>query len=155
MCLATSGCVPYGAPDAGAADSGPATRPATKATCKDVDWVPPDGIPLQQTSRELVDFSPTLLGVQTTWSGDGFTAQTIAGGYVDDLTEPYDDLHLVRTIPRPGGADVDVLEGGLLQSPVLFAVWQDTQQDVPCDVRALVVTGADAPTQDALLRGLR
>jgi len=109
-----------------------------------------------QTSRELVGFSPTLLGVQSTWAGDGFTAETVAGGYVDDLTEAYDDLHVVATLPLHRDVEAEVLRGRLLDDQVLVAVWRDPDEDVPCDVHALLVTGADVQLhEEELLQGLR
>ncbi|TFV74840.1 hypothetical protein E4P39_11250 [Blastococcus sp. CT_GayMR19] len=108
-----------------------------------------------QTSRELVGFSPTVLGVESTWAGDGFTAVTVAGGYVDDLTETYDDLHVTSSRVLDNGAEAEILQGQLLDEPVLVVVWRDPGVDVPCDVHALVVTGADAALEEELLRGLQ
>jgi hypothetical protein len=149
--LSTAGCGLGIRPAAPA--EGVATRPAEKETCPDVAWSPPlpDVVP---TERELVGFSPTLLGVHTTWAGDGFTAETVAGGYVDDLTEAYDDLHLTSTLSLADGIEAEVLRGRLLENPVLVVVWRDPALDVPCDVHALLVTGADADLEEALLRGL-
>jgi hypothetical protein len=154
--LATSGC--GGSPAAGAdpGGAGSSPRPATKETCRDVAWSPPPSLHVVQTSRELVPFSPTLLGVQTTWTGNGLTAETVAGGYVDDLTEAYDDLHVVATLPLDRDVEAEVLHGRLLGDQVLVAVWRDPTQDVPCDVHALLVTGADVHLhEEELLQGLR
>jgi hypothetical protein len=154
--LATSGC--GGSPVAGADPAGPGSslRPAAKETCRDVAWSPPPSLHVVQTSRELVGFSPTLLGVQTTWAGNGFTAETVAGGYVDDLTEAYDDLHVVGTLPLDRGVEAEVLHGRLLDDQVLVAVWRDPTEDVPCDVHALLVRGADVHVhEEELLEGLR
>jgi hypothetical protein len=129
-----------------------ATRLAEKETCPDVAWSP--ALDVVPTERELVGFSPTLLGVHTTWAGDGFTAETVAGGYVDDLTEAYDDLHVTRTLTLEDGVQAEVLRGRLLDNPVLAVVWRDPTVEVPCDVHALLVTGADADLEEALLRGL-
>jgi hypothetical protein len=130
------------------------TRPAAKQTCPDVDWQPTTPN-IEQTSRELIGFGPTLLGVHTTWAGDGFTAETMAGGYVDDLTEPYDNLAVTGTLIVASGAEAEVMHGTLQGAPVLVVVWREPNQARPCDVRALVVQGADVATEGELLAGLR
>lgn len=143
--------------DVGAATTGvgAATRPAAKETCSDVAWDPPPGRGIVRTSRELVGFSPTVLGVTTTWAGEGLTAETVAGGYVDDLTETYDDLHLTRSLTLASGAEAEVLHGRLLAASVIAVVWREPYEDVPCDVHALVLTGANIfPLEEELLRGL-
>jgi hypothetical protein len=111
-------------------------------------------VPLEHTSRELVPFSPTLLGVQSTWDGDGFTVETVAGGYVDDLTEEYDNLQLSSTIPLRNDLGAEVLHGTLQGSPVLVVLWRDETQPVPCDVQVLIVQGADVATEELLIGGL-
>jgi hypothetical protein len=110
---------------------------------------------MEQVSRELVGFGPTLLGVETTWAGDGVRVETVAGGYVDDLTEAYDDLRPAGVVALPGGAEAEILRGSLLGDPVVVAVWRDPALEVPCDVRALVITGAERRVATALLDGLR
>ena len=104
------------------------TRPATKATCPDVLWDPPPSLRLQQTSRELVGWSPVLLGVDTTWSGDGFTVETVSGGYEDELTEPYDDLRPIGTRSLEGDPEAQVMHGSFQASPVLLVIWRDSSQ---------------------------
>jgi hypothetical protein len=153
---ALAGC--SAAPPIRAADSPRAaasTRPAGKATCADVQWDPPPSLRLEQTSRELVPWSPVLLGVDTTWRAGGFTVETVSGGYMDELTEPYDDLRPTGTRSLEGGLDAQVLHGSFQASPVLLVLWRDPSQPVPCDVHAFLVQGADAPTEGLLLRGLR
>jgi len=157
--VSAAGCAAGGAQATphGAAAS---TRPAAKETCDDVVWEPPPELHVTRTSRELVGFSPTLLGVYTTWAGDGFTAETVAGGYVDDLTEAYDDLHVTGSLTLGPGVEAEVLHGQLLEAPVLAVIWRDPADEVPCDVHALVITGAASTPlegtalEDALLRGL-
>jgi hypothetical protein len=131
------------------------TRPATKATCPDVLWDPPSSLQLEQTSRELVPWSPTLVGVDTTWRGDGFTVETVSGGYMDELTEPYDDLQQTGTRTLQGDPEAAVLRGSFQASPVLLVLWRDSSQKVPCDVHAFLIQGADAADEDLLLQGLR
>jgi hypothetical protein len=96
-----------------------------------------------------------LLGVYSTWTGEGLTAETIAGGYVGDLLEAYDDLNVTGSHTIAPGVEAEVMRGQLVDVPILVVVWQDPVLDVPCDVRALVVTGADVALEDDLLRGLR
>jgi len=108
-----------------------------------------------RSRRELVGVGPTLLGVQSTWTGNDVTVETVAGGYVDDLTESYDDLRTVGTRDLSGGSTAEVLAGQLLGESVLVVAWRDASQEVPCDVHALVITGADVAVQTELLRGLR
>ena len=151
--LSVVGCAASAGTQAGV--STPSTRPAQKTTCEDVALAPPPSLGVVRTSRELVAFSPTLLGVESTWAGDGFTAETVAGGYVDDLTEAYDDLRPTGTMTVEGGAEAEILRGRLLGDSVVVAVWRDPAFDVPCDVRALVITGAERPTEEELLDGLR
>jgi hypothetical protein len=152
--LCAAGCTPavgQTAPPTVAAS----TRPAAKETCPDVVWEPPSELHITRTGRDLVGFGPTLLGVDTTWTGDGFTAETVAGGYVDDLTEAYDDLHVTGSVPIRDGVEAEVLSGRLLEAPVLVVVWRDPALDVPCDVHALLVTGADEAVEEELLQALR
>jgi hypothetical protein len=151
--LSAAGCT-AGLGPAGTEGAGPPTRPVTKVTCPDITWEPAPELRVVRSSRELVGFSPTLLGVHTTWTGEGFTAETVAGGYVDDLLEAYDDLKVTGSHAIAPGVEAEVMRGQLVDDPVLAVVWRDDRQDVPCDVHALLVTGADADLEDQLLRGL-
>jgi hypothetical protein len=132
-----------------------ATRPATKSTCPDIAWQPPPSLALEQSARELVPFGPTLLGVEATWTGVGFTVQTVAGGYVDDLTEAYDNLRTTGTIPLRADPAAEIMHGTLRGSPVALVLWRDTSQPVPCDVHVFLVQGADPATEALLITGLR
>jgi hypothetical protein len=154
--VALTGCSATPAP--GAADSPRAaasTRPATKTTCPDVLWDPPPSLSLERTSRELVPWGPTLLGVDTTWRGDGFTVETASGGYMDELTEPYDDLQQTGTRSLQGDPEAEIMHGSFQGSPVLLVLWRDSSQAVPCDVHAFLVEGAEPAEEDLLLQGLR
>jgi len=135
-------------------ESSAATRPAWKITCSDVEWDPDPSVRLTRTSRQLVGFSPTLLGVETTWAGDGFTAETVAGGYIDDLTEPYDDLQPTGSLTLTDGVKADVMHGKFQGVRVVVVIWRDPSEGVPCDMHALLVEGADPATEETLLRGL-
>jgi hypothetical protein len=154
LALVVSGCGGGAADDRTGARAAPSTRPAMKQTCPDVAWAPPASVPLEHASRELVPFAPTLLGVQSTWRGNGFTVETVSGGYVDDLTEPYDNLQPTGTLSLHGDSHAEVMHGSLQGSPVLLVLWRDRTQAVPCDVHAFLVQGADLPTEELLLKGL-
>ena len=154
LALVVSGCSGSSAAAPAGASAAASTRPAMKQTCPDVAWVPPSSVPLEHASRELVPFAPTLLGVRSTWRGNGFTVETVSGGYVDDLTEPYDNLQPTGTLSLHGDPHAEVLHGSLQGSPVLFVLWRDHTQAVPCDVHAFLVQGADLPTEGVLLTGL-
>jgi hypothetical protein len=148
-----------GGPATGTADQ-PArahasTRPATKETCPDVSWSPPPSVPLVATGRELVPFSPRLLGVHTTWAGGGLTVETTAGGYVDDLTEPYDDLSSGDSLSLPHGVEAEVLRGRFQEAPLLFVLWREPSVQPPCDVHVLLVKGADPTVEAELLARLQ
>jgi hypothetical protein len=150
--LWTAGC---GLPTTGAAEATASTRPAAKETCPDVVWNPPPSVPLVPSSRELVPFSPTLLGVSTTWAGDGFEVETTSGGYVDELTEAYDDLHVTASLSVAPDVEAEVLRGTFHDVPMLLVVWRDPAAEPPCDVRIFMITGADPATEAELLSGLQ
>jgi hypothetical protein len=152
LLLLLTGC---GGAAAGGEQAAPSTRPAVKETCPDVAWTPPPTVPLEQTHRELVPFSPTLLGVQTQWAGSGLTVETSAGGYVDDLTEPYDDLSPAGAMTIGDGVEAEVLRGHAEDAPLLFVLWREPSVEPPCDVHVLLVTGADPSVERELLGRLR
>jgi hypothetical protein len=92
--------------------------------------------------------------VDTHWAGDGFTAETVAGGYVDDLLEPYDDLDDAGQLVLAHGEDAQLLQGELSGVSVLVAIWSDPTLAVPCNTRAVVIR-TDAPVTAAeWLQGL-
>lgn len=153
--LSATGCGNEASSIADAASPAASTRPATKDTCPDVVWEPAPSLGVVPTSRELVGFSPTLLGVHTSWAGHGFTAETVAGGYADDLTEPYDDLRVTGHRTLEGGVQAEVSRGEFLDDPVLIVIWRDANQDAPCDLHALLVRAVDAATEEQALAGLR
>jgi hypothetical protein len=162
LTLCTTGCLnlanaaPKPSAPAAGTSSQPAavTRPAWKTTCPDVTWTPPASLDLAKSSRELVGYGPTLLGIDTTWtSPQGFTVEAVAGGYMDDITEPYDDLAQTGTLQLPK-AQADVLRGSLQDTRVMVVLWRDTTIQAPCDVQALLVIGADPATEDLVLHGL-
>ena len=150
--LFLAGC---GGSAAGADSAAPTTRPAAKETCPDVRWTPPPSLGIEQTHRELVPFTPTLLGVHAVWAGDGVTVETSAGGYVDDLTEPYDDLSPAGSMTLAHGVEAEVLRGHAQEAPLLVLLWREPGVEPPCDVHAVLMTGADNTVQTQLLAGLR
>ena len=152
--LVTAGCAGAGAGSSAPAGTAASTRPAAKNTCRDVSWNPPPALQVRQTHRELVGFGPTLLGVDTTWAGGGFQAETVAGGYVDDLTEPYDDLEVTGSLTTADGTEAEVSHGSLRGVPVVLVIWRDASEKPPCDVHALLVQGADPTTEHRLLDAL-
>jgi hypothetical protein len=153
--LLSAGCAAgAGSGDGEGEGAGPSPRPATKVTCPDVAWEPAPELQVVRSSRELVGFSSTLLGVHSTWTGAGFTAETVAGGYADDLLEAYDDLKITGSHTVAPGVEAEVMRGQFVEDPVLAVVWRDPGEGAPCDVRALLVTGAGADLEDELLRGL-
>jgi hypothetical protein len=139
----------------GTEPAGPSTRPAAKETCPDVACSPPPSVSLTETHRELVPFSPTLLGVHTSWAGDGLTVEALAGGYVDELTEPYDDLGPAGAMSLAHGVEAEVLRGRAQAAvPVLFVLWREPSVEPPCDVHVLLITGADPSVEGELLARL-
>jgi len=104
--------------------------------------------------RELVPFRPTLLGVHTTWAGDGVTVETSAGGYVDDLTEPCDNLGSGGSTTLAHGVEAEVLRGHAQEAPLLVLLWRDPSVEAPCDVHAVLITGADPAVEKELLARL-
>jgi hypothetical protein len=162
LALGTTGCVDLASaastPSSPTRSTGSATaevtRPAWKTTCPDVTWTPPPSLGLVQSRRDLVGYSPTLLGIDTEWTNDqGVSVESVAGGYMDDITEPYDDLAQTGTIPLPN-AQADVLHGTLQDTRVMVVIWRDTTIQAPCDVQALLVLGADPDTENLVLHGL-
>lgn len=125
--------------DGQAAPAGPATpRSGLKTTCPEATVTPPPGLVL--ADRELVPFSRTLLGVHTTYeAAGGGRLEVLSGGYVDDLTEDYDDLRVVATRPVDGQSTA-VLQGSLLATTARLVVWRRPGTAAPCDVHAVVAT---------------
>lgn len=147
-CLADAGCAL--GPTPATTTAGP-VRDGRKDTCPDARLTGlPAGFAL--TDRELVPFSRTTLGVHATYraaSGPG-QVETLSGGYVDDLTENYDDLHPVSTT-MIAGTSTDVLEGTQLGSAVRLVVWRQPGTPPPCDVHAVIGTGTGAAQFEAAL----
>lgn len=134
------------------------TRPAAKLTCPDVVWSPPAALHIVPTERRLVPFNATVLGIDTSFTGaHGITAEAVSGGYVDDLTEPYDDLTVTGHIALHGSQDssAEVMHGSLQGIPVDVVMWRESTVSKPCDVHGLFIKGADAATARLLMGALR
>jgi hypothetical protein len=131
-----------------------------KRTCPQaVVTRPPLG--MHVSDRELVPFSATQLGVHTEISeaSPRSTArlrriEVISGGYLDDLTEDYDDLQIVGK-RQVGKKRATVMTGRFLRNLVKVAVWREDQATTPCDVHAVVGTNIPAKNFDAVLASVR
>jgi hypothetical protein len=137
-------------------------RPAAKSTCPQaIVTQPPPGMEL--SDRELVPFSSTKLGVNTVFSDITETAgppsrsrtiEVVSGGYVDDLTESYDDLRPIRTI-SVAGQPVSLLAGSLLTSTVKVVIWRQPGVAPPCDVHAVLATNLSNEQFMAAVKSVR
>jgi hypothetical protein len=137
-------------------------RPAAKIMCPQaIVTQPPSGMEL--SDRELVPFSSTQLGLNTVFSDTTEAAQppsrsrmieVVSGGYVDELTESYDDLRLVRTV-SVAGQPVSLLAGSLLTSTVKVVIWRQPGVAPPCDVHAVLATNLSKRQFMAVLRSVR
>jgi hypothetical protein len=130
-----------------AVDQSLSKRPAAKSTCPQaVVTQPPAG--MEVSERELVPFSSTQLGMNTVISDTAAAAEpsaryrtieVVSGGYVDELTESYDNLRPVETISVTGQR-VSLLAGSLLHSTVQIVIWRQPGVVPPCDVHAVLAT---------------
>ena len=125
-------------------------RPAAKDTCAEavLDTARP------ALDRRLVNFSPTLLGVETLYGNDVARVRVVSGGYLDDVLEAYDDLVPVGTAVIRD-TEAELLATDLLGVPVRVAVWRESGETPPCDAHALIATGltdSQFATEIALLR---
>ena len=123
------------------------SRPAAKSTCPQaVVTQPPAG--MEVSERELLPFSSTQLGVSTVLSDTADAAEpssrsrtieVVSGGFVDELTESYDNLRPVETISVTG-QPVSLLAGSLLNTTVKLVIWRQPEVAPPCDVHAVLAT---------------
>ena len=138
------------------------SRPAAKSTCPQaVVTQPPSGMHVSE--RELVPFSATQLGVNTVISDrterakppSGFRMiEVVSGGYVDELTESYDDLRQVGTVSVTG-QPVSLLAGSLLTSTVKLVIWREPGIAPPCDVHAVLATNLSKQQFKAVVKSVR
>jgi hypothetical protein len=137
-------------------------RPATKSTCPQaIVTRPPVGMGVSE--RKLVPFSSTQLGVNTVISDATEAArassrsrmiEVVSGGYVDELTESYDNLRLAGTVSVTG-QPVDLLAGSFLTSTVKVAIWRQPGVAPPCDVHAVLATNLSKQQFKAILTSVR
>ena len=138
------------------------TRAATKSTCPQaVVTRPPVGMNVSE--RKLVPFSSTQLGVNTVISDAPEAAnassrsrmiEVVSGGYVDELTESYDNLRPAGRVSVTG-QPVSLLAGSLLTSTVNVAIWRQPAVVPPCDVHAVLATNLSKQQFEAVLKSVR
>jgi hypothetical protein len=159
LSLSLGGCArPDGADGGSAIPAGPSrTRAASKVTCPALQWHPPAALHMAETRRDLIPLNAEVLGTKTTFSGlRGVSAQTVSGGMGNDLRDTYGDLEVVgHQDVADGQVTAQVLRGSFHGVPVHLVTWRDTRADPPCDVRTLLITGADPKSARALIAGLR
>ena len=159
-CFAGCSNVSLPASDSQDPDPTPTSPVWEKKTCPQaVVLRPPAG--MHVSDRELVPFSATQLGVHTEISeaSPRSTArprqiEVISGGYLDDLTEDYDDLQIVGK-RQVGKQRATVLTGRFLRNLVKVALWREDGATTPCDVHAVVGINIPANDFDAVLASVR
>lgn len=134
----------------------PAASPlaAAKTTCTELVLASASS-DLKLVDRVLVPYSRTLLGVEAEYEDDqGRSLLLISGGYLDDITEPYDNLQPAGTT-QLGSGTADVFEGSFFGTPIAVAYLVGT--DPPCSTLAAVAIGfsTEAFTELALEMELR
>ena len=136
------------------------SRPAAKSTCPQaIVTRPPSGMNVSE--RELVPFGPTQLGVNTVISDATGTAEppsrmieVVSGGYVDELTESYDNLRPAGTVSVMG-QPVSLLAGSLLNSTVKLVIWREPEVTPPCDVHAVLATNLSMQQFKGVVKSVR
>lgn len=137
------------------------SRPAAKNTCTQaIVTKVPSG--MEVFERELVPFSSTQLGVNTVFSNTGAAEpssrsrriEVVSGGYIDELTESYDDLRPIETVSVTG-QPVTLLAGSLLSSTVNVVIWRQPGVAPPCDVHAVLATNLSKQQFKAVVKSVR
>jgi hypothetical protein len=136
------------------------SRPAAKSTCPQaIVTRPPSGMHVSE--RELVPFSSTKLGVNTVISEatgaaepQSRTIEVVSGGYVDELTESYDNLRPAGTVSVMG-KPVSLLAGSLLTSTVKLVIWREPGVAPPCDVHAVLATNVSMQQFKAVAKSVQ
>jgi hypothetical protein len=138
------------------------SRPAAKSTCPQaIVTHPPPGMHVSE--RELVPFSSTQLGVNTVISDRTGAAEppsgsrmieVVSGGYVDELTESYDDLRHAGTVFITG-QPVNILAGTLLTSTIKLVIWREPGVAPPCDVHAVLAMNLSKQQFKAVVQSVR
>ena len=137
-------------------------RPAAKSTCPQAIVTQlPSGMHVSE--RQLVPFSSTQLGVNTVISdatgaaerpSRSRTIEVVSGGYVDELTESYDNLRPAGTV-SVAGRPVSLLSGSLLTSGVKLVIWREPGVAPPCDVHAILATNVSKQQFKAVVKSVR
>jgi hypothetical protein len=130
-------------------------RTAGKAVCPSLTLSAlPPGITYRD--RTLVPFSPSVLGVDAIWANSASTRsiEMLDGGYVDDITEPYDGLHPAAAV-MVQGKSVTVLTTVFLKRQVFLGYWRQQEVAAPCNVHAIVTLGLSGGEFNAVVRSLR
>jgi hypothetical protein len=129
-------------------------RTANKTICASLK---PAALPggMAAKDRSLVPFSAAILGVDQIWeSRDAARSiEVVDGGYVDDITEPYDGLTAAPSVAL-NGTRATVLTTIFLHRPVWLAYWRQAGVTTPCDVHAIVTLGLSAVEFNRVLRSL-
>ena len=132
----------------------PSPRPATKTTCSEptLTWLPPG---VEAVERELKPYGPDLMGLEVMHADDAGDRSilVVAGGYMDEIIEAYDDLEPKGRI-RVAGKPAVWLAGSLLDRPINVAVWFEDEPE-PCEVRVVLTDGLGSRAFRTLARGIR
>jgi hypothetical protein len=127
----------------GEAPAPAAERAPARTTCPPLGFETTlDGF--RETDRELVPYSPTVMGVEATFKDEARMIQLISGGYLDDVLEAYDDLHPLPTVDM-NGAQATAMTGESLSGTVHVAVWKQPAAFEPCGLRVVLTHGFDDP----------
>jgi len=137
-----------------AAPAGPppaTTETGEKSTCDELVFpAQSDGIRL--VDRVLVPYTKRVLGVEAEYQDDQERTLTlISGGFLDDITEPYDDLALEGTV-QLADATADVLVGSFFGSQITIAY--RLGNDPPCSTLAAVAVGFSTEEFAEFARGM-
>lgn len=123
-----------------AAQGPPVATPLTadKTTCDEL-VLANNAFGLELVDRVLVPYSREILGVEATYEDSlGRRLTVMSGGYLDDITETYDDLQPAGTTEL-ADATADVLEGSFLGTPITVVYLIGA--DPPCSTLAVVAVG--------------
>jgi hypothetical protein len=157
LALSLGGCAHSEGTAGGSPIRGGPSRPASKVTCPALGWHPPAASHMSETRRDLVPLNADVLGTRTSFTGPGgVSVQTVSGDAGHDYRDTYADLEVVgHAEVADGRLTAPVLRGSLRGVPVDLVTWRDSRADPPCDVRTLLITGADRKAAQALIGGLR
>jgi hypothetical protein len=129
------------------------TAPGAKDTCEEIvaTVLPAD---IELIDRNLVPYSPTLLGVEAEYESESANVVIVSGGYLDDQLEAYDDLLPVGDIQTIGDRRAEYLSGVFGNRSVQAAIWDEPSLQVPCSTRAVIAVGITQDEFVTLLAGL-